>query len=44
MEPIDLRKRYGEDPDVDEIYNDLMARMQDVLDTLQSQRRLPVIG
>jgi len=44
MEPIDLRKRYGEDPDVDEIYDDLMARMQDVLDTLQSERRLPVIG
>jgi 1-acyl-sn-glycerol-3-phosphate acyltransferase len=44
MEPIDLRKRYGEDPDADEIYNDLMSRMQDVLSTLQSERRLPVIG
>jgi 1-acyl-sn-glycerol-3-phosphate acyltransferase len=44
MEPIDLRKRYGDDPDVDEIYNDLMARMQDVLETLQAERRLPVIG
>lgn len=44
MEPIDLRERYGEDPDVEEIYDDLVASMQDVLTHLQQERRLPVIG
>ncbi|HTK67579.1 MAG TPA: lysophospholipid acyltransferase family protein [Pseudonocardia sp.] len=41
---IDLRERYGEDPDVDRIYDDVVWRMQDVLDSLSQQRRLPVIG
>jgi 1-acyl-sn-glycerol-3-phosphate acyltransferase len=41
---IDLRGRYGEDPDVDQIYDDVIWRMQDVLDSLSEQRRLPVIG
>jgi 1-acyl-sn-glycerol-3-phosphate acyltransferase len=41
---IDLRERYGEDPDVDRIYDDVMWRMQDVLDSLSDERRLPVIG
>jgi 1-acyl-sn-glycerol-3-phosphate acyltransferase len=44
MEPIDLRERYGEDPDLDEVYDDLMAAMQDVLTALQEERRLPVLG
>jgi len=41
---IDLRERYGEDPDVDQIYNDVIDRMQDVLTSLAEERRLPVIG
>lgn len=44
LEPIDLRETYGEDPDVDEIYDDIVRRMQDVLDSLQRARRLPVLG
>jgi 1-acyl-sn-glycerol-3-phosphate acyltransferase len=44
LEPIDLRERYGDDPDVDEIYDDLMAAMQDVLTSLQAERRLPILG
>jgi 1-acyl-sn-glycerol-3-phosphate acyltransferase len=44
MEPIDLRERYGSDPDLDEIYDDLMAAMQDVITSLQQERRLPVLG
>jgi len=44
LEPIDLRARYGEDPDVDEIYRDLMSAMQKTLTALQSERRLPVLG
>jgi 1-acyl-sn-glycerol-3-phosphate acyltransferase len=44
LEPIDLRETYGEDPDVDEVYADITARMQDVLSELQRERRLPVLG
>ncbi len=41
---IDLREHYGEDPDVDQIYDDVIDRMQDVLTSLAEERRLPVIG
>ena len=44
LEPIDLRERYGEDPDIDEVYDDLVASMQETLTALQRERRLPVIG
>ena len=44
LEPIDLRKRYGTHPDVDEVYEDLMATMQEALTRLQAERRLPVVG
>jgi hypothetical protein len=44
LEPIDLHARYGADPDVDEIYRDLMGTMQRTLSGLQRERRLPVLG
>jgi hypothetical protein len=44
MRPIDLRERYGKDPDIDAIYDDLLDQMQDVLDSLADERQLPVIG
>jgi 1-acyl-sn-glycerol-3-phosphate acyltransferase len=44
MPKIDLEERYGNDPDLDEIYDDIMLAMQDVLDSLAAERRLPVIG
>jgi 1-acyl-sn-glycerol-3-phosphate acyltransferase len=44
LEPIDLRARYGADPDVGEIYGDLMATMQKTLTGLQRKRRFPVLG
>jgi 1-acyl-sn-glycerol-3-phosphate acyltransferase len=44
MEKIDLNEEYGDDPDVDHIYDDLMSRMQDVLDSLAEERRFPVVG
>jgi 1-acyl-sn-glycerol-3-phosphate acyltransferase len=44
LEPIDLRARYGAEPDVEEIYRELMATMQDTLTALQLERRLPVLG
>jgi 1-acyl-sn-glycerol-3-phosphate acyltransferase len=44
MPKIDLGERYGEDPDVDEIYDEVIDSMQDVLTSLGEERRLPVIG
>lgn len=41
---IELRERFGEDPDVEEIYDEVIARMPDVLTSLAEDRRLPVIG
>jgi len=44
MPPIHLRKEFGPDPDVDEVYDHIMRLMQDTLDALAAERRLPVIG
>src|SRR5579864_1018656 len=41
---IDLRQEFGPDPDVQEIYDHLMRLMQENLDALASERRLPVVG
>ncbi|UGS37907.1 lysophospholipid acyltransferase family protein [Capillimicrobium parvum] len=41
---IDLREEFGEDPDVDEVYDEVVARMQDALDALAAERRWPVLG
>jgi 1-acyl-sn-glycerol-3-phosphate acyltransferase len=44
LPPIDLRAEFGEDPDVDEIYDHLIRLMQDTLDSLAAERRLPLLG
>jgi hypothetical protein len=44
LPPVDLRERYGAEPDIDEVYNDLMEQMQHTLTALQSERSLPLIG
>ena len=44
LPPIDLRAQFGPDPDVDEIYDHLLRVMQEALDALATERRLPVIG
>jgi 1-acyl-sn-glycerol-3-phosphate acyltransferase len=41
---LHLRERFGPDPDVDEVYEHVTATMQDTLDALASERRLPIIG
>lgn len=41
---IDLHKEFGPEPDVDEIYDHLIRLMQNTLDALASERRLPVLG
>lgn len=44
LEPIDVRERFGEDADVDEVYEEIIASMQETLSALQRERRLPVLG
>jgi 1-acyl-sn-glycerol-3-phosphate acyltransferase len=44
LPPIDLREEFGEEPDLDEVYDHLMRLMQETLDALASERRLPVLG
>ena len=44
MPKIDLRETYGDDPEVNQIYDDVIGRMQDILESLSEERRLPVIG
>ncbi|HTX31164.1 MAG TPA: lysophospholipid acyltransferase family protein [Solirubrobacteraceae bacterium] len=41
---IDLRAEFGDDPDVDEVYDHLIRLMQETLDALASERRFPVLG
>jgi 1-acyl-sn-glycerol-3-phosphate acyltransferase len=44
LEPIDIRDQFGADPDVDEVDEYVLAKMQATLDSLAEQRTLPVIG
>ena len=44
LPPIYLREEFGDDPDVDEVYEHVLRLMQETLDALASERRLPVIG
>jgi 1-acyl-sn-glycerol-3-phosphate acyltransferase len=41
---IDLREQFGPDPDVDEVYDHVTTTMQETLDALAAERRLPIIG
>jgi 1-acyl-sn-glycerol-3-phosphate acyltransferase len=44
LPPIDLREEFGDKPDLDEVYTEVVARMQAALDALAAERRLPIIG
>jgi 1-acyl-sn-glycerol-3-phosphate acyltransferase len=44
LEPIDLREEFGQHPDVDAVYDEIVDRMQRTLDALSGERRLPLIG
>jgi 1-acyl-sn-glycerol-3-phosphate acyltransferase len=41
---LNVREQFGQDPDIDEVYDHVMGVMQAELDTLAAQRRLPLIG
>jgi 1-acyl-sn-glycerol-3-phosphate acyltransferase len=44
LPPIHLRDEFGPDPDLDAVYDHIVGLMQDTLDALAEERRLPVIG
>ncbi len=44
LPPIDLRREFGDEPDLDEVYDHLVRVMQETLDALAAERRWPVIG
>jgi 1-acyl-sn-glycerol-3-phosphate acyltransferase len=44
MEPIDLKKEFGRNPDRDEVYESITSRMQRKLDDMAHERTLPFFG
>jgi 1-acyl-sn-glycerol-3-phosphate acyltransferase len=44
LAPIDIRAQFGDQPDVDEVYDHVTTLMQETLETLAAERRLPLIG
>jgi 1-acyl-sn-glycerol-3-phosphate acyltransferase len=44
LEPIHLRKDFGEQPDVAEVDREIRFRMQSALDKMAGARRFPVLG
>jgi 1-acyl-sn-glycerol-3-phosphate acyltransferase len=44
LDPIDVREEFGSSPDLDEVYDEILGRMQATLSALAEERRLPVIG
>ncbi|CAN5520012.1 lysophospholipid acyltransferase family protein [soil metagenome] len=44
LHPIDLEERYGSDPDLDQVYAEVIDQMQETLTLLQAERTLPMLG
>jgi 1-acyl-sn-glycerol-3-phosphate acyltransferase len=44
LDPIDIREEFGSNPDLDEVYDAILGRMQSTLTALAEERRLPLIG
>jgi 1-acyl-sn-glycerol-3-phosphate acyltransferase len=44
LPPIALRDEFGPDPNVDEVYDHVVRLMQETLDALAAERRVPVLG
>jgi 1-acyl-sn-glycerol-3-phosphate acyltransferase len=44
LPPIDLEERFGPHPDVADVYDAVVADMQDTLSDLAAERRLPLVG
>jgi len=44
LPPMRLREQFGDNPDVDAVYQHVVDTMQQALTSLAGARRLPVIG
>jgi 1-acyl-sn-glycerol-3-phosphate acyltransferase len=44
LPPLHLREEFGDEPDVDEVHAHVTRLMQETLDALAAERRLPLIG
>jgi 1-acyl-sn-glycerol-3-phosphate acyltransferase len=44
LPPIHLREEFGPEPDHQEVYDHVLRLMQETLDALAAERRLPVLG
>jgi len=44
LPPIDVVERFGEDPDHEEVYEEVTGEMQHALTDLQDERTVPVVG
>ena len=44
LPPIDLHAEFGEDPDLEEVYDHVVRVMQETLDSLAEERRYPILG
>ncbi len=44
LPPIDLKERFGTEPDHEEVYEEVTGEMQSALDELSDERTLPLVG
>jgi 1-acyl-sn-glycerol-3-phosphate acyltransferase len=44
LPPVDLRERFGPEPDPEDVYEELTDDMQDALSDLSEERTLPLVG
>jgi 1-acyl-sn-glycerol-3-phosphate acyltransferase len=44
LDPVDVREEFGKDPDLDQVYDHVLGRMQSALDHMRRERVLPFIG
>jgi 1-acyl-sn-glycerol-3-phosphate acyltransferase len=44
LPPIYLREEFGREPDLDEVYDHVTRLMQETLDAMAAERRLPLVG
>src|SRR4051812_39405475 len=44
LDPVNVREEFGDDPDLDQVYDHILGRMQASLDRMARDRVLPVIG
>jgi 1-acyl-sn-glycerol-3-phosphate acyltransferase len=44
LPPIDVRERFGDEPDPDRVYEGVTGQMQDTLSELSDERTIPLVG